>query len=439
MSKDERNVKMNKILLNARMEDKFKASFKAVIIGFVVVAVLAILNIIVYASFADGSLFSTVIRSVSLILLLAAVILNIVMLNIISKSLSIAIVEPIHELQMAVQKIKAGEFNIDITYEGKDEIGDLANDLLEASEHMHMVVSDAGYLLGEMARGRFDVTSRAEDCYVGDFENLILGIRTLNSQLDSMLKEIHESSTQVKVGSQQLVESAQALTEGTASQASAVEELSATIGNVANISEESANNAVLAATSAINASEEAKGTREEMNRLTEAMERITDTSKEIEKIIVAIEDIASQTNLLSLNASIEAARAGEAGRGFAVVADQIGKLATDSAQSAVTTRELIVKSLGEIEQGNYIVEKSMDAITTVLANMESFANMASGAVEASKEQVEMLKQIEDGIGQITISVQNNSATAQETSAVSEELAAQATGLEEMLDKFVLSK
>lgn len=439
MSKDERNVKMNKILLNARMEDKFKASFKAVIIGFVVVAVLAILNIIVYASFADGSLFSTVIRSVSLILLLAAVILNIVMLNIISKSLSIAIVEPIHELQMAVQKIKAGEFNIDITYEGKDEIGDLANDLLEASEHMHMVVSDAGYLLGEMARGRFDVTSRAEDCYVGDFENLILGIRTLNSQLDSMLKEIHESSTQVKVGSQQLVESAQALTEGTASQASAVEELSATIGNVANISEESANNAVLAATSAINASEEAKGTREEMNRLTEAMERITDTSKEIEKIIVAIEDIASQTNLLSLNASIEAARAGEAGRGFAVVADQIGKLATDSAQSAVTTRELIVKSLGEIEQGNYIVEKSMDAITTVLANMESFANMASGAAEASKEQVEMLKQIEDGIGQITISVQNNSATAQETSAVSEELAAQATGLEEMLDKFVLSK
>lgn len=302
-----------------------------------------------------------------------------------------------------------------------------------------MVVSDAGYLLDEMAKGRFDVTSRAEDCYVGDFENLILGIRTLNSQLDSMLKEIHESSSQVKVGSQQLVESAQALTEGTASQASAVEELSATIGNVANISEESANNAVLAATSAINASEEAKGTREEMNRLTEAMERITDTSKEIEKIIVAIEDIASQTNLLSLNASIEAARAGEAGRGFAVVADQIGKLATDSAQSAVTTRELIVKSLGEIEQGNYIVEKSMDAITTVLANMESFANMASGAAEASKEQVEMLKQIEDGIGQITISVQNNSATAQETSAVSEELAAQATGLEEMLDKFVLSK
>lgn len=215
--------------------------------------------------------------------------------------------------------------------------------------------------------------------------------------------------------------------------------LSATIDNVTNISEESANNAVLAATSAINASEEAKGTREEMNKLTEAMGRITDTSKEIEKIIVAIEDIASQTNLLSLNASIEAARAGEAGRGFAVVADQIGKLATDSAQSAVTTRELILKSLDEVEQGNYIVEKAMDAITTVLSNMEKFAKMASGAAESSKEQVEMLKQIEVGISQITLGVQSNSAAAEETSAVSEELAAQAIGLEEMLKKFVLSK
>lgn len=125
--------------------------------------------------------------------------------------------------------------------------------------------------------------------------------------------------------------------------------------------------------------------------------------------------------------------------GFAVVADQIGKLAADSAQSAVTTRELIVKSLGEIEVGNYIVEKSMEAITQVLANMESFATMASGVAESSKEQVEMLRQIEDGIVQITLGVQSNSATAGETSAVSEELAAQATGLEEMLEKFVLCK
>jgi len=167
------------------------------------------------------------------------------------------------------------------------------------------------------------------------------------------------------------------------------------------------------------------------------MERITATSKEIENIIAAIEEIASQTNLLSLNASIEAARAGEAGRGFAVVADQIGKLATDSAQSAVTTRELISKCLLEVEAGNSIVDNTMESISTVLANMESIANMASGAAEASKMQADMLKQIEVGIEQITTGVESNSATAEETSAVSQQLSAQATNLEEMVEQFVL--
>ena len=163
------------------------------------------------------------------------------------------------------------------------------------------------------------------------------------------------------------------------------------------------------------------------------------TSKEIENIIAAIEDIASQTNLLALNASIEAARAGEAGRGFAVVADQIGKLATDSAQSAVNTRELIRKWLDEVQEGNGIVENTMNSIGTVLANMEAFAGMASGAADASKMQVDLLKQIEVGMEQISGVVENNSAAAQETSAVSEELYAQATNLETMVEMFVLNE
>jgi len=234
-----------------------------------------------------------------------------------------------------------------------------------------------------------------------------------------------------------LAGSAQDLAEGASNQASAMQELTATVENITNISEESAKNATTAATSATNASEDAKKSREEMNQLTEAMDRITATSREIEDIIGAIEDIASQTNLLSLNASIEAARAGEAGRGFAVVADQIGKLAADSANSAVTTRDLISRCLSEVEAGNRIVESTMESISTVLANMEAFAGMAAGAAEASIAQVDMLKQIEAGMDQINLVVQSNSATAQETSAVSEELSAQATGLDEMIEKFEL--
>ena len=142
---------------------------------------------------------------------------------------------------------------------------------------------------------------------------------------------------------------------------------------------------------------------------------------------------------MSLNASIEAARAGEAGKGFAVVADQIGKLAADSAKSAVSTRELISKCLHEVESGNAIVDETIKSFGTVLTSMEEFAGMATGAAEASKAQADMLKQVEEGIGQISSVVQNNSAAAEETSALSEELANQSTKLDEAVKKFVLTE
>ena len=437
MNKEKNSVRTQK-LLNANMEKKFGKTFMYVNIGFIVVMVLALANILIYAKLAGVSVFSNFSRSVGIILLLVSVIVNMVLVRTLAKSLTKAIVEPIRELQSALQKLKAGEFELDIQYEGRDELGELAEDLCEVSSHMQTIVSDAGYVLGEMAEGRFNVSSNASDSYVGDFQVLISAMDKLRNQLNSTLRQIRTSSEQVMVGAEQLADSAQELAEGATTQAGAIEELSATVENVTNISEESAKNAVLAAENAVNAAEDAKQSREEMNQLTEAMERINNTSREIENIIASIEDIASQTNLLSLNASIEAARAGEAGRGFAVVADQIGKLASDSAQSAVTTRELISKCLVEVEAGNAIVENTMESISAVLANMEAFAEMASGAAGASKMQADMLKQIEVGIEQITTVVENNSAAAQETSAVSEELSSQATNLEEMVEQFVLN-
>ena len=130
-----------------------------------------------------------------------------------------------------------------------------------------------------------------------------------------------------------------------------------------------------------------------MNDLLKEMEHITEISKEIGNIITDIEDIASQTNLLSLNASIEAARAGEAGRGFAVVADQIGKLAADSAKSAVNTRDLIDKTLVEIEKGNMITRTTAESFNQIIADMESFAELAENTMEKANSQAESLEQI----------------------------------------------
>ena len=228
------------------------------------------------------------------------------------------------------------------------------------------------------------------------------------------------------------------MAEGATDQAGAVEELTATVESVSGIAESSAESASGAYQMVRTAVEQADQSREELQALTNAMERISSTSQEIQNIIGSIEEIASQTNLLSLNASIEAARAGEAGKGFAVVADQIGKLAGDSAQAAVNTRDLIEKSLQEIENGNQITEKTVAALNKILESMNDFANAVKGASESSTE-ANMLKQIEQGIEQISSVVQSNSAAAEETSATSQELSAQSEGLKNLVGRFKLAE
>jgi len=435
MKDTQKKVKLNKRLLNQKMLDKFKTSFIPIMIGSTLIALIGIANIILL-NFSSGFNIQSIIRVVIGIALLAFMtLMNYSLCSNVAKALSTAIVHPVTELQTAVQKIKKGELDIEITYESKDELGELANDLREACAQMQTIINDAGYMLGEMSEGNFTVSSDKRNNYVGDFETLIVSMEKLDTRLSDSLRQIQESSELVRFGSEQLATNAMDLASGATEQAGAVEQLSATIDDVAKIAEESAENAVTAATNAKSAADDAVKSREGFNQLTAAMDRITETSKEIENIIGAIEDIASQTNLLSLNASIEAARAGEAGRGFAVVADQIGKLAADSAQSAVTTKELISKSLSEIQEGNKIVEDTMSSIDIVLENMETFANTAEGAAEASKVQADMLVQIEAGIEQITTVIQSNSASAQETSAVSQELSTQAVSLEEIVAKF----
>ncbi len=437
MAKKQKKVKLNKRLLNAKMQKKFSLGFGPIIAGVSITAMIAMAGIILLCINMAKNGLPITLGIVVIIVLLIVEMLTIILCKTVSSSLADSITVPIFELKEAVNKLKAGDFDIEITYESGDELGELAQDLKDTCGQLKAVINDSGSLLSEMAEGNFNVTSVASELYVGDFETLIIAMNQLNSQLDATLRQIKESAGHVMIGSEQLAGSAQELAEGASEQACAVDELTATIADVTNISEDSARNAMTAANSAKDAADDAASSREKISKLTEAMERITNTSKEIEDIITAIEKIAAQTNLLSLNASIEAARAGEMGKGFAVVADQIGKLAADSRQSAVTTRELISKSLTEIENGSIMVEYTMESIGTALTNMESFAGMAAGAAEASQEQANMLKQIQARIDQISTVVQSNSASAEETSAISQELSAQAIGLEEMIGKFEL--
>ena len=256
-------------------------------------------------------------------------------------------------------------------------------------------------------------------------------------KMDATLKSVDESSQQVTVGSENLAQSAQELAEGATEQAGAVEELQATIATLTEQIADTADNLQKTSDKAVDHAKNADASKVEMHSLMEAMQRISDTSKKIENIISDIESIASQTNLLSLNAAIEAARAGEAGKGFAVVAEQIRMLADQSAQSAVDTRTLIEGALNEIEEGNTIAMKAVESIDSVVQGINDIADVSKQLSDNSNVQIAAMREAEKGIDQISEVVQSNSAASEECSATSEELSAQAEAMNELISQFTL--
>lgn len=365
------------------------------------------------------------------ILGVASVVISVGFATVITKGIT----DPVIQIEKTAKNLEQGILNADISYESEDEIGHLADSMRRSMTALSAMIADVSYLLDEVSKGNFQVKTKNEDGYLGEFIPLLLSIREMNTNLSDTIRQINDTSEQVAVGSTQMAQNAQDLAEGATEQAGAVEELNASIEGIASMSETSALNTKQAYEQITESVEMAEESRRDMGKLLEAMERINTTSQEIGNIISEIEDIASQTNLLSLNASIEAARAGEAGRGFAVVADQIGKLASDSAQSAVNTRELIGKTLEEIELGNNIADSTSKSFEEVINEMRKFADIAKETSESSNEQYENLRQVKEGIDQISGVVQSNSAAAEETSATSEELAAQSDNLKNLIGKF----
>ena len=373
------------------------------------------------------------------IVIVAAGLAIAVVTTLIGKIITNSITEPVEQIEAAVASLRKGELsNVEmLTYESEDELGDTIRNLKEAMGILADYVSEISVEVKAIAQG--DLTRNGDDItdFLGDFSELKTSLLYILKRFNSTLSEISNLAEQVSSNSSEVENASKSLADGATEQAGVIEELNATIDTVVDMAEDTAKETQNASARVKASANKANEEKEKMNELLTEMEHITEISKEIGNIITDIEDIASQTNLLSLNASIEAARAGEAGKGFAVVADQIGKLAADSAKSAVNTRDLIDKTLVEIEKGNTITRTTAESFNQIITDMESFAELAENTMEKANSQAESLEQIGQGIEQLSGVVQGNAASSEENTAISINLAEGAAKMHDRVNIFKL--
>lgn len=376
-------------------------------------------------------------QTTSMLVVIAVIGFSIALAVVLGLYISNGIRKPVEEIKEVAEKMAAGNLDVSLDYQSRDELGNLSDSMRSLIHMFREIIDDMSYGLASLGSGDFTVESKVEELYVGDFQRLLTSMYQIIERLSQTLGQISMASDQVSAGSDQVSAGSQALSQGATEQASSVEELAATINEISSQVSENAENAQQGSKLADAAGAKIELGNRQMQEMIAAMGEISDKSGQIGKIIKTIEDIAFQTNILALNAAVEAARAGAAGKGFAVVADEVRNLASKSAEASKSTAALIEGSIQAVERGTSLADETANTLSEVVVSAKQVVAVVDNISRASSEQALSIAQVTQGIDQISSVVQTNSATAEESAAASEELSGQAQMLKNLVEKFKL--
>jgi methyl-accepting chemotaxis protein len=350
---------------------------------------------------------------------------------------------PLNEVVTLANNMENGEIGISnkdavsLTVHSKDEVGQVASALGNSVSSLQMYVGEISSVLSAISNGDLTVETKRE--YYGDFTEIKRALDNIIHSLNSVFSDINAAAESVSSRSEQISSGAMALSQGATEQASATEQLSATISHISEQIQTTAHNAAVANSFAQQSSDEVEKGNHNIEEMLTAMNDINMASGEIRKIIKTIEDIAFQTNILALNAAVEAARAGSAGRGFAVVADEVRNLASKSAQAAKQTTVLIENTISLVKNGTRVANSTAASFHEIRTSSNKSTSLISEISEATHSEASAVAQVTSGITQISKVVQTNSATSEENAAASKDLSTQSQLLRDLAEKFKLKK
>lgn len=336
--------------------------------------------------------------------------------------------KPLKDAVVVLDDLSCGHLDNRLNIDSSDEVGQMAIAMNNFADNLKNEVIAA---MEKLAQGdlTFSITPHDQQ------DLLRTTVKQVGEDLTNMIQQVQKVSDQIANGASQVSDSSQALSDGATQQASSIQQISSSVAEMASQTRQNADSATTASELSESAHKAADDGMQQMGEMTLAMDDINESGRNIANIIKVIDEIAFQTNLLALNAAVEAARAGQHGKGFAVVAEEVRNLAARSAKAASETSDLIENSVNKAQHGQQVAEKTSSALTEIVNRIQKVTDLVGEIATASQEQATGIDQINRGLAQIDKVTQQNTASAEESAAASDELTNQANTLRQLLSRF----